>query len=68
VKADRSGGEPPRAPSDWELTERERLVLTWDKGPEEWYAEHGGQYGCELEDAERKAANIAVREASERGG
>jgi hypothetical protein len=36
------------------LTERERLVLAWDKDPEEWYAEHGGQYGAELVDAERK--------------
>ena len=46
--------------SDWyedpatHLTERERLVLAWDKGPEEWFAEHGGQYGAELVDAERK--------------
>jgi hypothetical protein len=38
------------------LTERERLVLAWNKGPEEWYAEYGGQYGAELVDAQRKRA------------
>jgi hypothetical protein len=36
------------------LTERERKVLAWDKGPEEWYAEYGGQYGAELVDAQKK--------------
>ena len=40
------------------LTERERLVLAWDKGPEEWEDEYGGQYGVELVDAERKRAEL----------
>jgi hypothetical protein len=47
-----------------QLTERERLVLAWNKGPEEWYAEYGGQYGAELVDAERKrAAHLRASEA-----
>jgi hypothetical protein len=40
------------------LTERERLVLAWDKSPEEWEDEYGGQYGAELVDAERKRDRI----------
>lgn len=43
-----------------ELTERERLVLAWDKSPEEWEDEYGGQYGAELVDAERKTRRIVA--------
>jgi hypothetical protein len=40
------------------LSERERLVLAWERGPEEWEDEHGGQYGAELVDAQRKRERL----------
>ena len=40
------------------LSERERLVLAWERGPEEWEDEYGGQYGAELVDAQRKQERL----------